>query len=93
MMAQPSDPRRRRALFRSWHRGLRETDLLLGRFADAEIAGLNDRDLADYESLLDAQDRDVLAWLTGEAEVPPDYDTPVFRKLRDFHTHAGPIHV
>jgi antitoxin CptB len=93
MMAQPSDPRRRRALFRSWHRGLRETDLLMGRFADAEIAGLNDRDLADYESLLDAQDRDVLAWLTGEAEVPPDYDTPVFRKLRDFHTHAGPIHV
>jgi len=65
----------------------------MGRFADAEIADLNDTDLADYESLLDAQDRDVLAWLTGEAEVPPDYDTPVFRKLRDFHTHAGPIHI
>ncbi len=90
---QLSDPRRRRALFRSWHRGMRETDLLMGRFADAEIANLSEADLADYEALLEAQDRDVLTWLTGEAEIPSSYDTPVLRKLRAFHTHAGPIHI
>ncbi|MGP8233746.1 MAG: succinate dehydrogenase assembly factor 2 [Methylovirgula sp.] len=90
---QLSDPRRRRALFRSWHRGMRETDLLMGRFADAEIANLSVADLADYEALLEAQDRDVLTWLTGEAEIPSSYDTPVLRKLRAFHTHAGPIHI
>ena len=44
-MMQLSDPRRRRALFRSWHRGMRETDLLMGRFADAEIANLSEADL------------------------------------------------
>jgi len=72
---------------------MRETDLLMGRFADAAIVDLSETDLADYEALLDVQDRDILAWLTGESEVAPPYDTPVFRKLRDFHTHAGPLHV
>jgi antitoxin CptB len=92
-MTQLSDPRRRRALFRSWHRGMRETDLLMGRFADAEIANLSAAELDDYEVLLEAQDRDILTWLTGEAEIPSSYDTPVFRKLRRFHIHAGPIHI
>ncbi len=43
--------RRRRLLFRSWHRGIRETDLLLGRFADAHIGDMTDGDLDEYERL------------------------------------------
>jgi antitoxin CptB len=35
------DDRRKRLLFRCWHRGTREMDLILGRFADAEIATLS----------------------------------------------------
>jgi antitoxin CptB len=84
--------RQRRILFRSWHRGMREVDLLLGRFTDAEIGRLNDSELDDYEILLEAQDRDIFSWLTGEAETPLAYDTPVLRKIRAFHSHAGPIH-
>jgi antitoxin CptB len=83
------DARRRRALFRSWHRGMREMDLLMGRFADAQIADLSQTELADYELLMEAQDRDIYAWLTGELQVPSAYDTAVFRKLKLFHTHAG----
>ena len=64
------DTRRRRILFRSWHRGTREMDLILGRFADAEIAGLCESELDDYERLLEAPDRDVFSWVTGEAETP-----------------------
>ena len=45
------DERRRRLLFRSWHRGIREMDLVLGRFADAHIATLSDADLDEYETL------------------------------------------
>jgi len=86
------DARRRRILFRSWHRGTREMDLVLGRFADAEIASLGSSELDDYELLLEAQDRDVFRWLTLEAETPSLYDTPVLRKIRAFHNHAGPIH-
>ena len=36
------DVRRRRILFRAWHRGMREMDLIMGRFADAEIGTLSD---------------------------------------------------
>ena len=86
------DPRRRRVLFRCWHRGMREVDLLLGRFVNDEIGNLGSSELDDYELLLEAQDRDIFSWLTGEAETPSAYDTPVFRKILAFHRHAGPIH-
>jgi antitoxin CptB len=86
------DARQRRILFRSWHRGMREMDLVLGRFADAEIASLGSSELDDYELLLEAQDRDVLSWLTFEAETPSLYDTSVLRKIRAFYSHTGPIH-
>ncbi len=85
--------RQRRILFRSWHRGIREMDLILGCFADAEIASLCESELDDYERLLEAQDRDVFSWLTFEAETPSTYDTPVLRKIRAFHSHAGRIHI
>lgn len=85
------DVRRRQILFRSWHRGMRETDLLIGRFADAEIARLNESELAAFEDLLEVSDRDIFGWLTGELQVPPAYDTAVFRKLKLFHSHARPL--
>jgi antitoxin CptB len=79
------DVRRRRILFRSWHRGMREADLIMGRFADAAIAELSEDEVAAFERLLEQPDRDVLAWVTGEEDVPADHDTALYRKLRDFH--------
>jgi antitoxin CptB len=84
--------RQRRILFRSWHRGMREIDLILGRFADAEIAKLCESELDDYERLLEAPDPDIFSWITGEAMPPVAYDTPVLHKIRNFHNHAAPIH-
>jgi antitoxin CptB len=86
------DPRRRRVLFRAHHRGMREMDILLGRFADAEIPAMSEADLVAFEMLLeDATDRDVFMWLTDEAPVEPSFDTPVFRRLKAFHTHTKPL--
>ena len=68
-------------------------DLILGRFADAEIARLGESELDDYERLLEAPDSDVFSWLTFAAETPSLYDTPVLRRIRAFHSHAGPIHI
>lgn len=76
--------RRKKALFRSWHRGMREVDLLLGTFADARIDTLSPSELDQYEDLLEAQDADLLKWMTGEAPVPPAYDTPLFRRIQAF---------
>mgnify|MGYP003344875191 CR=1 FL=1 len=67
--------------------------IFLGGFVDAELPGLPEAELGDLEKLLDVPDRDALAWLTGEAPLPQDYDTPLFRRLKAFHTHAGPINI
>ncbi|HEY0224088.1 MAG TPA: succinate dehydrogenase assembly factor 2 [Pseudolabrys sp.] len=80
------DPRRRRLLFRSWHRGIREMDIVYGRFADANLAGLSEVELGDYEKLLELRDQQVLDWVSGAQAPPPDYDTALFRRLRDFHS-------
>jgi antitoxin CptB len=82
----------RRILFRSWHRGMREMDLILGRFADAEIASLCESELDDYERLLAAPDRDIFSWIVEEAIPPAAYDTPILRKIRSFHNCAVQIH-
>lgn len=87
------DPRRRKILFRAWHRGMREMDLIMGRFADAEIGGLNEAELDEFERLIEVLDRDLLSWVTGEAQVPENYDSEVFRRLKAFHRHDKPIHV
>jgi antitoxin CptB len=79
------DVRRRKLLFRAWHRGTREVDLILGRFADAAITAMSEDELTQFEGLLEALDRDLLAWVTGEADVPAGYDTALFRRLRDFN--------
>lgn len=75
------DYRRRKALYRSWHRGMREVDLIMGSFADGEIAGLSDEELATYEAFMAEADGDILKWVTGEEQVPARHDNPVFAKI------------
>lgn len=77
--------RRRRLRYRAWHRGTREMDLVLGRFADAELAAMNEAEIDQLETLMDAPDPDLFAWVLGQAAVPAQYDTPVFRRLAEFN--------
>jgi antitoxin CptB len=85
--------RRRKILFRSWHRGMLEMDLIMGRFADATLAALSETELDDLEKLLEAEDREVLGWVIGEIATPSAYDTPVLRKIRAFHAHDKPVNI
>jgi antitoxin CptB len=78
------DDRRKRLLFRCWHRGTREMDLILGRFADAEISGLRDDELAELERLIEAPDPDLYAALTGDTPLDPQYATALFDRIRAF---------
>ena len=79
------DARRRKLLFRAWHRGMRELDLIMGRFADSTIEQLTADELAEFEDLMEVPDRELLAWVTGEADVQSNSDTALFRRLRDFN--------
>ena len=78
------DERRRRLLYRAWHRGTREMDLIMGRFADTAIGSLSETDLKALENLDDVPDPDLYAWITGRTVPPADYDTPLMSRLRAF---------
>lgn len=78
--------------FRAWHRGTREMDLILGRFADAELAGFDQTDLDLFEALLEWPDPDLYDWVTGETRPPAVVDSPLFARLRAFHNRAGWLH-
>ncbi len=60
----------------------------MGRFANAHIATLSEAELDEYEHLLEALETDLLGWLTGRIAVPAEHDTPMFRRVRDFHLKA-----
>jgi antitoxin CptB len=83
------DLRRRKLLFRSWHRGMREMDLVMGRFADAEIGRLSKAELDEYERLVELPDGVLLGWITGEQEIPADQESAVLRRLRALHRTPG----
>lgn len=79
------DPRRKRILFRCWHRGMKEMDLLLGGFAKATIDELTDAELAELEHLLTAHDQDLYAWMTGRKPLPEEWDSAIYRRIIAFH--------
>jgi antitoxin CptB len=80
------DDRRKRLLFRCWHRGTREMDLILGRFADAEIANLVEDELAQLERLIEVPDPDLYAALTGNVPLAPHYANGLFDRIKTFRS-------
>ena len=68
------DNRRKKLLFRSWHRGTKEMDIILGNFAEKHLAALDDTQLDAYESLLEVPDPDIYNWVTGKN--PPPANEP-----------------
>ena len=80
------DPRRRRLLFRSWHRGSRELDLIIGPFADAWIDRMSEAELNEFEGLIEMPDPELY-----ELVVTPDaaalvHESDLLRRLRAFHS-------
>ena len=78
------DERRKRLLFRCWHRGTREMDLILGRFADINIKNLSDEELAELEQLIEIPDPDFYAALSGDARLASQYAGPLFDRIKAF---------
>jgi antitoxin CptB len=78
------DHRRKRLLFRCWHRGTREMDLILGRFADAHIATLGDDEVAVLEQLLDMPDPELFSIASGVL-APPPFAAELFARIKAFN--------
>ncbi len=75
----------KRLIYRSWHRGTREMDILLGRFADAHVPTLDARGVDDYDRLLACEDPDLWDYYTGKTPIPVEDDTPVMRAFLGFN--------
>ena len=67
---ETAEARLKRMTMRSWRRGTKEMDIVLGPFADARLAAMDEATLATYDALLDENDQDLLPWVLGQAEPP-----------------------
>lgn len=75
---------RKKMLYNSWHRGCKETDLLLGNFAREYLEQFSDEELMLYKVLLDEDDWDIFNWMTGKEPLPARLHNPVTEKLMAF---------
>ena len=74
--------RLKRLRFRAWHRGVKEADLLIGGFFDAHAQGWSDAEIDLFETLLEEQDVDIMAWAMGTQAVPERYAGTVMQALK-----------
>ena len=69
--------RSQRLRFRSWHRGTREMDLLMGSFADTHLQGFTAAQLDQYEAILQLNDPDLYNWIAGVQPLPAEHASEV----------------
>ncbi len=72
----------KRLTYRSWHRGCKETDLVLGTYCAQKIETLDDAKLALFEAFLDEDDAEIWAWLTEKTPCPKAEYEPLLAELR-----------
>ena len=75
------NPRRKKLLFHSQHCGMKENDILLGRFAAEMIMSLSESEIDAFESLLRETDNDIYNWVTERDPVPMRLDKAFVEKL------------
>ncbi|MDB5492662.1 MAG: hypothetical protein JWO78_2511 [Micavibrio sp.] len=80
-MTETAENKRKRLQFRSWHRGTKELDLIMGTFANRHIANLSDAELDLYDQILTLPDPDLYNWVTGLEPVPAIYMNSVMEIL------------
>ena len=82
--AESRETRLRRLVYQSSYTGMKETDLLLGRFAKLHLHGLTDDELGQYEALLDAGDDRIYAWVVAGEPAPQMHDNRVLDLIKEF---------
>ena len=80
---ETQEARLKRMRMRSWRRGTKEMDLVLGPFADARLEGLSEADLRIYDVILNENDQDLLPWVLGQVPAPEAL-APLLAEIADF---------
>ena len=87
-MTDDLDIRRRRAAYRAAHRGTKEMDWLLSRFATARLEQMTESELGEFEALIAAPDPELQVWIMDTSTVPDDRYAALIRELRMFYKLA-----
>ncbi len=74
----------KKLMYRSLHRGCKETDIIIGNFAQDYLATFNEEELAEFERILEQPDNDIFDWLTGKTKVPAEMEGTVMTKLLNY---------
>ena len=83
MSMSPHETRLRKVRMRAWHRGMKEMDLILGRFVDANLARMDDASLDAFEAMMDENDQDLYLWVTGARPAPAQHAAILARIAKD----------
>jgi antitoxin CptB len=84
--------RRKRALYRAAHRGTKEMDVLIGRYADAKLPDLSGEDLNSFERIIEVADPTLQAWIFGKEPVAGIAFEHLVQDIRSFHGLVGLEH-
>lgn len=76
--------KRKQLKYRSWHRGMREVDLILGNFADQNLHLFGEEQLRQYEGILEVEDPLLFAWLSRKALPPETLKSPILQMILNF---------
>lgn len=87
-MPESLDSKRKRLLFHCTHMGMKENDVMFGDFAKAHLADMSDAEVEELEALLQNNDLDLFKWVLVKAPVPPEWDTPLMKRLQDYNIGA-----
>ena len=82
------EARRRKLSFRAWRRGFKEADIVLGHFADDNLAAMSDADLDIFEVLLEVPDHDLYGWIIQRDPTPPEFQSEIMKRLNAFYKIA-----
>ena len=89
MTDTPTDPRRKRILYRATHRGTKEADAIVGGYFTEAAAAITDEKLAEVEEFLELSDLDLLDWLWDRAPVPERWQGTVYDQVLAFYRAMG----
>ena len=84
MNSETAEHRLKRLKLRSWRRGIKEMDLILGKFADAQLKTLPPEDLDAYEELMELDDQTLYAMFGVKVADPPEHKN-MLNRIRVFH--------
>ena len=87
-MSDQLDVRRRRASFRATHRGTKEMDWLLGRYAEAMLKTMAAADLDVFEKLIQVPDPELQTWILDPTTLEQIEFAPHVNAMRTFHKLA-----